>query len=67
MNAYRIRLQQHTKDGLLVDNAIVDVRARNAKEALRRAETHARTNGYVFQKTRPIEITGLEVLSSDLI
>ena len=65
MKAYRIQCEQHTTAGMLWARETIDVRARTASEALRRAMSAARRNG--FLRSRPVVVTSLEELSKCLL
>jgi len=64
MKAYRIQCEQRTAADMLWARETIDVRARTAAEALRRAMAVAKRNG--FLRSRTIVVTSLEELSKCL-
>ena len=63
MKIYRVKVEQRM-DGMLVNREAFDLRARSATEALRRALSLARKNG--FLKSRPLEVKSLEEISANV-
>lgn len=64
MKAYRIDLKQFTRSGLINYREAIDVSARSATEAIRKAVTIGKRES--SSKSRAFEIESVVVLSDDL-
>jgi hypothetical protein len=68
MNVYRVEIEQWAGprgDEYKHESSRRSVRARTAQEAIRRVLAEARKNGYL--KTRPIEVTHVERIATDVL
>ena len=67
MDVYRVKLWQAAQTVFGERRETVDVQARSAVLAIGKALKHARTNGYNFAKSKPIAVTSVELIASDVI